>query len=266
MTAANDHVGEEFPLLLAGEADRATVGRVSTHLRVCSDCKDELVGAVTAHAALLSAVRRAPDIATGGRVSYRQPAHVDLNEAQVADLLDRAAGGVPATTPVDLGPVFAQIRDEAAGATPARRPEPVGPAAPGRRWRRGLLAAAAVIVIAAGGTAVGLQLRPAGRVVTVAAYGTGTVAASARVGAGWMTMDASKLPPLPPDKYYEVWLVDAAQTGVLPLGPLGADRTGRYAVPVPVMNSYSSVQVTVQDNNGSPLPSKVSVLKGSIAS
>ena len=63
MTESNEHVFDELPRLLDGEADRATVSAVSIHLRGCEDCQQELISAVVAHSALSSAVRIAPDFA-----------------------------------------------------------------------------------------------------------------------------------------------------------------------------------------------------------
>jgi predicted anti-sigma-YlaC factor YlaD len=57
------HLHDELPLLLSGEADRATVATAAAHLRECVDCRDELISALTAHAALSSAARVPPTIA-----------------------------------------------------------------------------------------------------------------------------------------------------------------------------------------------------------
>lgn len=274
-----NHVFDEFPLLLSGDADRATVARVSSHLRGCNDCKDELIGAVVAHATLSSAARRGPDVATGGRLPHRpRVPGVQLASATLADRLDEVV--VTATGPesahgIDLGPVFAQIREEvatAAGPPPADAdlvtPTAEAPASRDdarrrHRLRRGLTAAAAAVVVLGGGSAlVANQLQDNGHRVTVGAFGQGTVGATATVDTGSIVLNASKLRPLPGNQFYEVWLVKANGSGVLPLGPLGSDRTGRYTVPSSVMSTYQAVQVTVQDNNGSPLPSKTSVLRG----
>lgn len=261
------HVTDELPLLLVGEADRETVRRVGSHLRACTDCRDDLVDAVVSHATLRSAARVAPDVATGGRVSFVVP--------DFAAMLDEVVDQTPDRDLVDLGPVFAQIRAEAAGGEAAgagahAAPEPE--AAPtdelaarrGRRTRLALTAAAAVVVIG-GGTAVTVSaLSDDGKSVTVSAFGAGTVDASARVGDGWVKLDASSLQRLSSDQFYEAWLVNSDATGVLALGPLGGDGKASFSVPSDVMAQYPTLQVTVQQNNGDPTPSQTSVLKASL--
>jgi hypothetical protein len=56
------HIFDELPLLLTGEADRATVALAADHLRECEDCQQELVSALIAHASLSSAARFAPEL------------------------------------------------------------------------------------------------------------------------------------------------------------------------------------------------------------
>src|SRR5215475_6082028 len=79
------HMHDDLPLLLRGEADRATVTAAAEHLRGCEDCRQELISALVAHASLTSAARFAPAAAS--------------------------APERPAALP-DLGPVFAQVRSE----------------------------------------------------------------------------------------------------------------------------------------------------------
>ncbi|MHA3703932.1 hypothetical protein ACXR2U_17315 [Jatrophihabitans sp. YIM 134969] len=254
-----DHVVDDIPSLLTGEADRATVRRVGSHLRACTDCRDDLVDAVVSHATLRSAARTAPDVATGGRLPFVLP---DLPAR-----LDEMAEATPATERVDLGPVFAQIRAEAAGTESQTAPVAVDELAArrGRRVRRALTAAAAVAVIGGGtGVAVATLGGDDGRTVTVSAFDTGTVNATAQVGDGWMKLDASSLKKLSSDQFYEAWLVSADYTGVLALGPLGSDGKASFSVPADVMAQYPTLQVTVQDNNGDPAPSGTSVLRASL--
>ena len=58
----NEHVAEKLPLLLSGEASRADMLQVASHVRTCVDCKQELTSALAAHAALASGRRYAPHI------------------------------------------------------------------------------------------------------------------------------------------------------------------------------------------------------------
>ena len=75
----NGHVFDELPQLLTGEADRATVAAVAAHLRDCDDCRDELIAAVAAHAALTSAAQFAPG--TGRTRSTRSRARGPIRRA-----------------------------------------------------------------------------------------------------------------------------------------------------------------------------------------
>ena len=268
-TTPDAHATDELPLLLTGEADRDTVHRVGAHLRACTDCRDDLVDAVIAHATLRSASRHARDVATGGRLTF--------TGADLPGMLDDVAARTPARQPVDLSAVFAQIRAEVEAeadtpAAPATAAAPAAPTAPvdelaarrGKRTRR-LLTAAAAVVIIGGGTGVAVStIGDDGRRIEVPAYGAGTVDASARVGEGWMKLDASSLQRLPSDQFYEAWLVNADATGVMALGPLGSDGKATFSVPPDVMAKYPTLQVTVQHDNGNPAPSSTSVLRASL--
>lgn len=259
------HVTDELPLLLVGEADRETVRRVGSHLRACTDCRDDLVDAVVSHATLRSAARVAPDVATGGRLEFTLP--------DLPAMLDEVADRTPDRELVDLGPVFAQIRAEAAGGAvvapddssdEASAPVDELAARRGKRTRVLLSAAAAVVVIGGGSAVAATALTDSGRSVTVSAFGAGTVDASAKVGDDWMKLDASSLQRLNSDQFYEAWLVNDGGTGVLALGPLGTDGKATFSVPADVMSKYPTLQVTVQQNNGDPTPSDTSVLKASL--
>lgn len=111
------HIFDELPLLLTGEADRATVALAADHLRECEDCQQELVSALIAHASLSSAARFAPEL--------RSLLSTD-------DAEDRPAE--PADLP-DLTPIFEMAKQEAR----APRHSVVPPRARSRRarWRRG---------------------------------------------------------------------------------------------------------------------------------
>jgi Anti-sigma-K factor rskA len=241
----NGHVFDELPQLLTGEADRATVAAVSTHLRGCEDCREELIAAIAAHAALMSAAKYAPELAEAGRTpSALQFASDDLSP-------------IP-----DLSAVFAQIRGEVDDrATTTRQP---------RQSRRiWLVAAAAVLVLGLGGT--GAYLATSGssqpsRALSLQAFDEGTSSASAKlIGSDQMTLDASSLPALPAGRYYEVWLTNGARTSMAPVGLLAADRTARFTIPSTEMSSYAAVEVSVQDTSGVGTYSGHSVLRGTYA-
>jgi anti-sigma-K factor RskA len=58
------HIADDLPLLLIGEASQAEAIAAAAHLRACDDCRDELVSALIAHAALMSARRNSPELFT----------------------------------------------------------------------------------------------------------------------------------------------------------------------------------------------------------
>lgn len=242
---SEQHVFDDLPLLLTGEADRATVTSSAAHLRNCEDCRQELISAVVAHAALSSAVRIAPEL---------------------ADAFPLAGADLPMSAELpDFSSMFAQVRSEVVPpaavpiARPTRRMQP--------RW---LAAAAAVIVV--GGVGGGLAAANSGgtsqptRSVALAAYDRGTSPATAKlIDDHEMKLDASSLPALQTGEYYEVWLTDAARKNMAAVGQLNQSRVGTFVVPAAVMNTYSAVEVSVQQTASTGGYSGVSVLRGSYA-
>ncbi len=254
----SEHVFDDLPRLLSGEADRATVLSVAAHLRSCEDCRNELVSAVVAHAALTSAARHIPSLAIVSTEPAVTPAAVE-----------------PSTVPLpDLSSVFAQIRSEAAEPA-APTVEPVGAAVPisldSRRRsiaRSRLLVAAAIVGLAVGGGAVYAGERvsdraPASQSVALDAFDKGTVPAKVTlVGGDEMKLDASALPSPGDGKLYEVWLTNSARTQMYAVGSLDAGRTATFSVSPKLMTTYSDIEVSVQPVDNSSY-SGVSVLRGS---
>jgi anti-sigma-K factor RskA len=218
----SQHISDDLPRLLTGDATRDETLAAAEHLRGCPDCQQELVSAVVAHASLTSAHRFAP------------------RSAAVDELRTESA---PAALP-DMSAMFAQIREEA-----ATQAQPAGK----RRRLLIAVAAAAVVATAAGVTiaetvgpspshsvAQTLLLRP------VPAHPDAS--AKVTIAGDRMHLDATSLPQLDADHQYEVWLVaDAA--GLRPLGYIGHDRTADLTVPASVMAQYTSVAISVQRNN-----------------
>jgi hypothetical protein len=238
MSANDEHIVDELPRLLTGEADRTTTMNAATHLRGCEDCRQELVSAVVSHASLTSAQRFAPEVVA--------------RPAEEPEL--------PAATPLpDLSGMFAQIRSE----TEAPRRSPTS-----RRW---LIAAAAVVVGAlVGGGAVALADHTGGssgnsRSIALEPFGVGTTSASAKVSpAGTMQVNATSLPRLDSDQRYEVWLTNAPRTQMMPIGWVGDTGTAKLTVPSNLMQTYSDIEVSVQRVNApSYTYSGTSVLRGS---
>jgi Anti-sigma-K factor rskA len=231
------HPSEDLPRLLTGDATRQEVLAASEHLRGCPDCRQELVSAVVAHAALTSAQRFAPDV-----VTYR-PADADHE---------------PASSLPDLSAVFAQVRAEASGRT--RRPART-------RW---LAAAAAIAVLAGGGITIAETVgpgpsEPPSASISLRAFGAGTHDARATVvgeRTKIMRIDATSLPTLDADHFYEVWLTDPSRTRMWGLGAIGSDNKAELPVTPSLLSRYADVEVSVQTANQTKY-SGTSVLRGS---
>ena len=225
------HIANELPRLLTGEATRDEVMTAAAHLRTCVDCQQELVSAVVAHASLTSAQRFAPEVIA--------PAHEDAE--------------LPGPLP-DLSDVFAQARREAGS-----------PATGRRRWRVAAAAAAAAVVIG-GTTAAVVELNDSGSSapatnVALAPFHDGTRPAEVTVRGTTMKVDASRLPRLDGQHFYEVWLTDKGRTAMWPLGAIGQDNRAQLPVPASVMARYAAIEVSVQRANQTGY-SGVSVLRG----
>jgi anti-sigma-K factor RskA len=243
----SEHVFDELPQLLSGDADRATVATVAAHVRGCADCREELISAVVAHAALMSAVRFAPEL----------PA-TDEQEERPAAL----------TALPDLSPVFAQIRLELAEADSASRHHTTHRRRPTVRY--GLVAAVVALGLIAGGGIYAAERSatssPSARGLALSAYGIGTTPASAKlIGGDKMVIDASSLPSLTSGHYYEVWLTNGQRTAMAPIGQLDAANKGTFTVPAAEMSGYAAIEVSVQMTGGVGSYSGVSVLRGSYA-
>jgi hypothetical protein len=238
MTASTPHIADDLPRLLTGDAPREVVQEAAEHLRDCDDCRQELVTAVAAHAALTSAHRFAPEV---------------LAEPSTGSVPGTAAPALP-----DLQAVFAQVRAEAA-------------TRPARRSRVRVYAAAAVaagVLVGAGAVALvelGTGSGTGTRTVALAPFGAGTVAAKATIDTGGkLNVDAAALPALDATHRYEVWLTDDTRTRMQPVGWINTDGTAQLTLPVNLMQSYRDIEVSVQQVDASTyVYSGTSVLRGS---
>lgn len=203
----NQHISDDLPLLLTGEASRdATLG-AAAHLRSCPDCQQDLVTAVIAHASLTSARRFASEV------------------------LETPEPVLP-----NLEAVFATARDEAARPKARRRFVAVAAAAV-------VLAGAGVTIAETAGSGGG---SPAHTVV-LNAFGVGTHDARATlVGSGSMRIDASALPKLDSRHFYEVWLTNAARTRLQAVGSISNANRAQLTISPKVMTQYSAIEVSIQ--------------------
>jgi anti-sigma-K factor RskA len=266
----SEHVHEELPLLLTGEADRQTVEAVGAHVAECSECCQALRSLVLAFSAITSAKRLEPELLPG------------------AHMWDEPATDEPSELP-DLSAMFARIEAEAAaaggpaeGRPEAPSPEQPRPAAPparhaehpreSERRRRGRvvlagLAAAACIALGAGVTYAvehHTAAAPTAQVVHLEPFDIGRTSGTAKIiGSDKIQLDAPSLAQLGTTHFYQAWLTNAARTQLLSLGPLGPDGTGNYTLSTHLIETYSAIEVSVQPVNGNPAFSGISVLRGS---
>lgn len=239
-----NHVSDELPRLLTGEASHDDVMAAAVHLRGCVDCQHELVSDVVAHASLTSAHRFAPEV-------VQRPA---IDNFAAEDSASTEADALP-----DLSAVFAQVRREA---EQDLRPDRA------RRRRRYLVGAAAAAVVAVGaGTAiyaVGSDNGGAARTVALAAFDKGHTSATATIDGGTIELDATSLPRLS-GKHYEVWLTNDQRTRMQPVGWIGNDGRANLTVPPEMTTRYGDLEVSVQSANASDYTySGTSVLRGSL--
>lgn len=237
---SNNHISDDLPLLLTGDATRDVVIEAAAHLRTCVDCQQELVSAVVAHASLMSAHRFAPEIVASDH---------DL----VEETDDPAE---PAALP-DLSGVFAEARADATVV-------PIGRF----RGRRALIgvAAAAAIVVGGGVTVASLQSGDSGpsvRNVALTAFDRGHVPASVKiVGNSHLKINASKLPKLGPNQQYEVWLTSDDRKRMQPIGFIGSNNKADLPIPSKVsLSNYNAIEVSVQRADEATY-SGISVVRG----
>ena len=237
----SNHVSDDLPRLLTGDATRDVVMQAAAHLRTCVDCQQELVSAVIAHAALTSAHRFAPEIVAPGH---------DVDD----DLPDVES---PVGVLPDLSGVFAEARADAAKPTTVTH-------LPQRR-RLVAVAAAAAVLVGGGATYAVVNSGSTSqmtRTVALQPYGIGQARATVKiVGNNTLQVDASKLPKLDKKHLYEVWLTDRSRTNMQSVGFIGDGNVAKLPVSSKWMSQYKAIEVSVQPVN-EPNYSGTSVLRG----
>jgi hypothetical protein len=219
---------------------------VAAHLRACPECVDELISIAVVTGALRFADRtqRAPDF----------PSHPAVPD--------------DTTQPSDIHPIGDEP-DEAARqiATILRRDRT-------HRWRQRAMAAAAAVILLAGGTLLGNDLnhtaKPPTAPIAVQAplrpiqappSAGGRIQVTVTGDTRQLDVQTSGLPAAPPDHYYEVWVFNPATLKMLPMGILGPSGQGQYQIAAPIMAGYNAVDISLQTNNGNPNHSNTSVLR-----
>jgi Anti-sigma-K factor rskA len=238
----SNHISDELPRLLTGDANREAVLAAAEHLRSCPDCQQDLVSAVVAHAALTSAHRFAPEIVAPGSEPGGEP-----------------VGEVEPTGPLpDLTSVFAQAHQDAAK-----------PPAPAHNRRRLIaVAAAAAVIVGGGATVTAVELGSSGssaRSVALKPYVRGQApTASARANVvidnSRVRVDASKLPSLDSRHVYELWVTNEDRTKMQAVGTF-ANTKAEMTVDHKVLSQYNDFEVSVQKINDTQY-SGISVARG----
>lgn len=163
----------------------------------------------------------------------------------------------------------ASLRQQALAVSRGARPDRFG-------WRKGLLATAAAVVVAAGGFGAGLVLRPvnaptpaeqvlaAGDVRTVTGQlrvgGTATFMYSRDERTGVLVMN--NVAPPPPGMVYQMWLM--TDQGPQSAGTMGSMAPSTTAMVRDIGNS-SALAFTMEPGGGSPKPTGEMVARLSLA-
>lgn len=249
----SNHITEDIPRLLTGEANRDAALSAADHLRSCPDCQQELVSAVVAHASLTSAHRFAPDIVS--------PPSLDVDDSGQGsrDRDDPAGEGGPVLPPMTS--MFQQVRQEAELAAAKKQSAP-------RRHRLFAVAAAAVILVGGGVTVAELATSSSSapsastQTVSLTAFDRGSSQANVTIlRERKLSINATKLPRLDSNHVYELWLTDSARKKMQPVGLLGNDNTADFTVSSKSLTHYDNFEVSIQRTNQTQY-SGVSVLRG----
>ena len=80
-----------------------------------------------------------------------------------------------------------------------------------------------------------------------------------------MTIDAPDLPNAGKGHFYYAWLLDPETNKMLPLGQVGPNGSASFDLDNSLLDSYSAVDVSLEDDDGDPGHSVTSVLRGSYA-
>jgi Anti-sigma-K factor rskA len=258
------HVADELPGLLAGECDREQTFTLAAHLRACLECQEELVSVVVATGILRATARaeQAPSPAVSPSRALSPSSPFSPSRAV-------SPSSLPSSSESTSSP-GAGAPDTPEWLTRATRRGPAG-------WsiRRRFVALAAAVVIVAGAVAAGLGLstssapvtnRAALRALQAPAGAHGAVTVTGASGARQVQVSTDGLPAPGQGHYYEVWLLDPATLKMLPMGALAPSGQATFGVATGLMAGYSAIDVSLQANNGNPVHSAVSVLRGTLRS
>jgi hypothetical protein len=230
MSTPEPHV--DLAGLVGAELPNAEVTRAREHLAGCEECRHELADVVAGHA-----------------------------------LLSRSA----VTLAADAAPRRVRTTQLEEGLPPLQ--DPAGPP----RWGLPLLVLAATLVLVAGLGAVWWRsggdvpappaaVERSATLEPVEGDGTGTVSMRSVPGEpSHMVIETSGLPEPRDGQYYYAWLLDPETDKMLPLGQVWPDGASAFDVDDSLIGSYSTVDVSLEQDDGDPQHSPISVLRASYA-
>lgn len=214
-------------------------------------------------------------LALGEEVAPEVRVHVDgcpVCAAQLQELREVVSAGKASGGPAMLVEPPARVWER----VEAEISEPVAQVVPIRRRRwLGLAAAAVAGVVLGAGTVAVLDRPDEGRIVASAALtpmpdgpdrGATAQAAVHQSADGYtVTVSASDLPGA--QGFYEVWLLDPENAGLIALGTLAPGQTeATFPVPDGVdLNTFSAVDISDEPLDGDPGHSTVTILRGTLA-
>lgn len=242
---------------LRGELGNVAVLEASTHLEGCEACRRELLEVATGHALLAASAR-----------TLRRPVRTAASSRPgAAPSADSAAAEEPDGE--------SEARDDTV--PPVGLPAPAAPApVPPPRWRRPLALAAAAVVLVAGAVVAsplvggedpadqGDQRAVLAPVVDPGAgdTGSGEVVMTGAAGAVQMQITTADLPRPGPGEYYYAWLLAPEQDKLLALGVVDPESGATFAVPPELVGEYDVVDISLEQDDGDPSHSLISVLRG----
>ncbi len=230
MTRHDEHV--DLVGLVGSQLSNAEVAAAHAHLQDCNECRQELSEVVAGHA-LLS--RSAATLTAGPapRRARTTPVEEPLPPMQRPSRAHRARKPVVAAlAAVALVAVFFGVSNA------LDQDQPAPPQAQERS----------------------ATLEP------VEGDGAGTVSMTSRPGEPeHMVIKTSGLPVPETGQFYYAWLLDPATNKMLPLGQVWPDGSTSFDLDAALIAAYSAIDVSLEEDDGDPEHSPVSVLRATYA-
>lgn len=244
------HLHDELLAGLALDEPEQLTPRQRAHLLACRHCRGRL-----------GELRRLVATGRAGEPEPLRAPRPGLLAAVQAELAadSVAASGSGARPAAAAEPASVAVSDHGAG--PAR-PRPRA------RYAARLIAAAAVLAVAVGGT---VWYRSAGDVVSQATLaplpdksGRGTARLTSRDGALQLSIDVTA--PATPNAYEELWLLNTDGRQMISLGVVPPDGRATYPVPTAkgALNGYVVVDISIEPFDGNAEHSHNSLLRGTL--